>query len=95
MYMYFVSMCLVQLLVVMLLAMNIAPMLSTLTVTGNLIEIFMLFSNWIMNIISFAASRSVTHSASELNNLMFFHAINHQKRGTSKAHKMNTLGYLW
>ena len=47
-------------------------MISTLTVTGRLTQISMLFNNWITNITSFMASKSATHSASELDKVMLY-----------------------
>ena len=52
-------------------AINVVPTLLTLTMTWSLTENFMLCNNWIMNMISFTASKSANHFAYELNSSCF------------------------
>ena len=68
--------------VVILTTIEIAPKLSTFTMTGSLTRISMLHNNWIMNVISFTASKRAIHLVSELNRVMFLCAFNHQGIGS-------------
>ena len=73
----------------MLPAINIAPMLSTLTMTGSLIEIFVFLSSWISNLISFTASDKAIYSDSKLNIIMLPCTFDCQEIGTPKTYKHN------
>ena len=78
----------------MLLAINITPTFSMLTMAENLFEIFMLLSSWIMSTISSTATDKATQSASELYNVKLHCTFNGQDTGTPKAYKMNLLMFL-
>ena len=76
------SMCLVQHMVVTLLAINMEPMLSTLTMTGYLTAIFMLPNSCTANITSSTASDKAIYSAYELERETLFCNFDRQEAGT-------------
>ena len=61
--------CSIHDMVVMVLTIGIAPIFSTLTMTGSSTTVFVLLNNWIKKINSFTASDYI-HLAFELNSLM-------------------------
>ena len=73
---------------------KIAPALSMLTKTGSLTDMFMLHNHCITKITSLTASKSATHTASELDSVMLLCVLHHQDTGTPKTYKMNPLTFL-
>ena len=71
--------------------MNIAPMLSIVTMTGSLTEMYMLHNNWIMNLTSFTATKSATHSALELDKVMLCYDLDHQDTSTLETYSTKSL----
>ena len=66
-------------------------MFSTITVMGILTDIFMLCSNLTTNMISFTASESTTHLASELDRVILFCPFNHQVTDASRTYSTKPL----
>ena len=74
-HLYLIFTCLVCEVVSILQATNIAPTLSTLTMTESSIEIFKLPHNWIMNMTSLIGSCKATHWAIEPLSLIVSHSF--------------------
>ena len=89
-YFYLMSMCLVHDLLIMLLAMNMAPTLPTLTITGSFTEIFMLPNNLMINITSLTASDKATHSAYELDSFTIFWAFDSKRAKCKPTYASST-----
>ena len=77
-----ISTCLVLLDVVIFSDKNMAPTLSTLTITGKWTSIFILFSSHTRKIMSFTDSDNATHSASQLLRVTHLWAFDFQQIGT-------------
>ena len=94
-YLYFISTSTMQLVTVLFLTINIAPMFSTLTMIGSLTENFMLHSNWTTNITFYRASKSASHLASELNKVMLLYAIDIEYTGPPRRYSTKPLFHIF
>ena len=83
---YMMLTCLIHEMVVMVLTISMAPIFSTLTMTGSSTTIFVLLNNWIKKINSFTASDNYIHLAFELNSLMHCCILDCQDSGLSNLH---------
>ena len=93
-YQYSISTCLVCDVIVIWLVIHMGPTLSTLNLTGSLIDFIMLPNNWITNIPTFTASDKASHSAFELDSITLFWAFDCQETGTFRTLSINPVSCI-